>query len=97
MIFENLIAVKIASGTSHATPGTRSTVAHGLAKSIQKERLIVQTFGVDGDTDDAGVVIPIKTSTTTITVKSNKASTKFVIWMYLPPTILPGVVTFPTV
>lgn len=73
---EQCIVEKTAQ-TTHATPGTRSTVTHGLGYAPTARHCYALARGVDGDTDDAAAINVVKTDATYVYVKSNKASVTF--------------------
>lgn len=79
MIRKNQMCQKtILAQTSHATPGTRSTHAHGFTGVLPTVAEIrAHATSVDGDVADAGFVNVVKVDATYIYVKSNIASCPF--------------------
>jgi len=72
------ILVRIITGTTDATPGTRSEHAHGLSFIPTKEYVSITPYSLaDDDTDDAAVVSLVTVDATNITVKSTVASIPF--------------------
>ena len=71
--------VTIVTGTTSATPGTRTSHAHGM--NYTPTIVIVVPAGVNGDTADAASVPLVSVDATNITVKGSAASVNFTAYL----------------
>ena len=86
---------KVVTGTCSATPGTRTSHAHGLPFTPTEDSVFLKQDGVDGDVDDAGVAVLVKCDGTNIVVKSNKASLNFRAVIFFDPRSAGSIVRSP--
>ena len=63
--------------TADATPGTRSSHAHGLGYAPTLGSILIIPKAPDNDTDNAPTVALVTVDATNVVVKSNKASATF--------------------
>lgn len=73
----------ITSQTTHATPGTQSTVTHGLGYAPSTYLCVPRQTVADDSSDTAGSIAVVKTDSTYVYVKSNKASATFTLLIHL--------------
>lgn len=80
----NELHCQVITGTTSATPGTRTTHSHLLAYAPSLNRILIQVRGVNGDVDDsaAGPVVVVASSATTISVKCKTASIPFTAFIF---------------
>lgn len=83
MITFDKCTYKVVTGTCDATPGTRSDHAHGLGYAPAITTIIIVPKAGDNDTDNAPAVALVKVDPTNVTVKSNKASATFQMFILL--------------
>jgi len=79
--FKNLL-VRVVTGTTSATPGTRTNHAHGLSRAPLITRVLIQAQGPANNTDNSPNVSITAVDATNITVKSNQASTAFTAFIF---------------
>lgn len=75
--YRELCIKELTAQTTSGVAGTRTTHAHGLGYAPTARHCIILARGVDGDVDDAPAMVVVKTDSTNVHVKSNKASVTF--------------------
>lgn len=88
--YKELCIVEKTAQTTHATPGTQSTVAHGLPYAPTRRHCIVNPYVADDSSDTAGSVVVVKTDATYVYVKSNKASATFDLLIFVQHAVAPN-------
>lgn len=87
-ITHDQLHLQVISGTTSATPGTRTSHNHKLNYAPSKNRILPVSFATDDDNPNAAVVSVVKVSSTQVTVKSDAASVTFNLFIF-PDSIEP--------
>lgn len=92
MIRFNELHTQVITGTTSATPGTRTTHAHKLQYAPSLNRILIQTKGPNDDVDNsaAGPVVVVAASASTISVKCKTASVPFTAFIFKSDNEAPG-------
>ena len=85
-IIENIVAKREYTGTSSATPGTRTNVAHSLGRTPNIRRTTIKSHGPassqDNDTNNGGALEVVGSTATNFVVKGNAVSLRFTLTYY---------------